>query len=494
MTKKSMLQACDTAMEATNTANKKNDSASHSDAASLHRIASEHAKLTGEDALHEKHKAMAVEHDLCASRCIACENHSVKVPEPTAQEIAARAAEGMKPFQAVPNSIVCKHCGHEFEAKKFEQGGVEGTATCPECNKDTKIEARSGKSDSAERDDAEVKCDVCGKEFDASKDPNYGGGTVNCPGCDSTVNVGSRKVAGASEKSEVEAHAAYVATLNRLSAKRIVQNKPLMAKLAGDGVSLNDLNTEIREAVQSLAQFKTAPNTIGVGGWVTDIVAPEHEEGETWNAIVQGNDSKLYAVQFKIEDQEVSVVGEPKEVERVTDYDFVSAMETEAKAASEKAALEASGTSGGTLKGHATKKSALANDCSVQAEDASKKADMSGLVSDHEAARNAHDAAAVAHMAAMKAHVKADGDDDTIEKHYAAAVAHKAQMAKHAPMCAEDDGDDSMTAKVHRVLYSLKASGANPSLRDIRSAMWREHKVSLGDEDVARELAITVKK
>ena len=492
MSKKATLQACDAAMEATNAANKKNDSAAHSEAASLHRIAAEHAKLNGEDALHEKHKSMAVEHDLCASRCLACEKHSVKVPEMTPQEVAARKAEGLEAFQAAPNTVTCKHCGHEFEAKKFEQGDVSGVAICPDCKGETKVDARSGKSDSAEHDDLEVKCGACGKQFDATEDKNYGSGTVTCPGCDNSVQVSTSKVVGKGEHAQVESRKAFIETVNRLSANRMTKKAPLMAALAGEGISLNDLNTEVREAVQSLALFKCGPNQL-CSSWVTDIVAPDHEEGETWSAIVQGNDQKLYAVEFTIENESVKLAGEPKEVERVTDYDFVADMANEAKKAADKAALEAGGSSEGTLKGHATKKTAAAEACSVQAEDASKKADASGLVSDHKAAHEAHDAAADAHMAAMKAHVKADSDDNTIEKHHAAAIAHKAQMAKHAPMCADDATDDSMTAKVHRALESLKASGSNPTLRDVRSFMWREHKVSMGNDDVARELATPLK-
>lgn len=111
-----------------------------------------------------------------------------------------------------------------------------------------------------------------------------------------------------------------------LCAKRMASDKALCASIADGGFSLNDLRGEIQEQIEKLTVLNTVSegDMITPGPWVTDILAPAHEEGEIWEAVVSGGNGKLYCVQFKIAGEDVEVVGEPKEVEVISDYAYVN--------------------------------------------------------------------------------------------------------------------------------------------------------------------------
>lgn len=272
--------------------------------------------------------------------------------------------------------------------------------------------------------------------------------------------------------------------LNGLASRRMAGNKALEASVKGNGYSFTDLQSEICTELSDLALFKSTH--CGPGCWCCDILAPEHEAGETWQAVVSGSDGKLYCVQFKISvDHDVQIQGEPKEVERTSDYDYVSAMETEAKAA---------GATG--LQAAETKRESLlaqidANNAKIQeAVENFKKvlekhnwpvinaADFRGnqhqspgdVADDHSAAARvatraanaasksakdgdkvSQDKAATAHEAARAAHEtaaakqRAAGDEDTAADHDAKAGKHATAKADHAAKMeacqAEDAGD-----------------------------------------------------
>lgn len=100
----------------------------------------------------------------------------------------------------------------------------------------------------------------------------------------------------------------------------------LKASVAGGGYSMNDLQSNVREMVQSLPVLNT-PSNAGdkcCGCWVCDLVCPASDD-DNWSAIVNGADGKLYSVDFDVDDSgDVSIDGDPSEVERSTDYEYVN--------------------------------------------------------------------------------------------------------------------------------------------------------------------------
>ena len=431
MTKRQHLDSCNAAMAATTTANEKNTADTHSIAASHHRIAAEHSKLMGKDDLFQKHTGMANAHDAAAARLEAAstEKNTVKAPDDYAKAISA--------------------CS-------------ESTMPCPHCKKDVDTSAQDGVET----------------------------GTVECPHCKQKFHT--MEHVEDQEANDVKAATAYLEKANELSAKRMETKAPLMAGIAGEGVSLNDLNTSVREAVTGLPQFASpVPNSVGCA-WVADIVAPEEEKGETWTAIVQGNDSKLYAVEFTIgDDSTVALVGDPKEVERTTDYDYVGEIETEAKAAMKPAVVPATAPiEAGDMSDKATKKSAAATALTAAAHEATKNA---GDTKDgHTAASAAHKAAFDAHNEAYKAHAKAGSPDTVLEAHMDAMTSHKQHMADHLAACeacqAKTAADD-LTQKVHACHAELMASGLNPSLDDLKHAVFNAHGILLKQAELAKHLS-----
>jgi len=250
--------------------------------------------------------------------------------------------------------------------------------------------------------------------------------------------------------------------LGVLAARRMDGDKELQASVKANGFSFSDLQQEIAEACEELDQFQSE-GAVGPCPWVTDIIAPEHEEGETWEAIV-GTGNDLYCVKFKINgDQEVEIVGEPEEVTRTTDYEYVGDMEAEARKADEAAGikLEAGDFRGNqhkSAKDLAEEHSTAANVASRTANKASKEAEASdGDKGLHDKAAALHESARQAHETASAKHESA-GDKDKAQEHTMKASQHlakkeehgkameKAAMAKNAPVngaldCARSGAD-----------------------------------------------------
>jgi hypothetical protein len=220
---------------------------------------------------------------------------------------------------------------------------------------------------------------------------------------------------------------------------RMGKNAALEASVKDGGFSLNDLQQQIRDAVSDIAVLNQKPEGAQYpcsSVWVSDVIAPAHKAGESWEAIVQGADGKLYCVSFTVSKDNVEVEGEPKQVERVTDYDYVFNMGKDAEpeaigaaAAAKTRALNASNpeginqyTSGGgglKSKEHAEvhedagseaidrmhkatpgSSEEQAHYVSMKAHAASEKAFKSGAIADHEKAAELHKEAAMDYKSA----------------------------------------------------------------------------------------------
>lgn len=111
-----------------------------------------------------------------------------------------------------------------------------------------------------------------------------------------------------------------------LCARRMANDAHLEASVKDGGWSLTDFQEQVRQKCQAVAKLTTPAgngNTISGSVWVADIIAPAHELGEEWEAVVNGADGKLYCVKFAIKGNGVELAGEPKEVMRIADYDYV---------------------------------------------------------------------------------------------------------------------------------------------------------------------------
>lgn len=309
--------------------------------------------------------------------------------------------------------------------------------------------------------------------------------------------------------------------LNGLASRRMAGNKALEASVKSNGYSLNDIQSDIAKACDELSMFQQTPEgaavSVGCCPWVADVLLPK---GDTWEAIVSAPGSNdLFCVKFKINgDHEIELIGDPQKVERTTDYEYVSEMETEAKAA---------GATG--LQAAETKRESLlaqidANNAKIQeAVENFKKvlekhnwpvinaADFRGnqhqspgdVADDHSAAARvatraanaasksakdgdkvSQDKAATAHEAARAAHEtaaakqRAAGDEDTAADHDAKAGKHATAKADHAAKMeacqAEDAGDtgenvEAASGKVKTGPIMLDCS--NASFNSLRSRL-----------------------
>jgi hypothetical protein len=110
--------------------------------------------------------------------------------------------------------------------------------------------------------------------------------------------------------------------------ERMAANGALQASVANGGFTLSNLQEQVRVAVRAIPALNTTEANNGgpccSGCWVADVIAPPHEAGETWKAVVQGADGNLYCVEFTIEDGEVSIDGDPSRVEKTTGYEYVA--------------------------------------------------------------------------------------------------------------------------------------------------------------------------
>lgn len=141
------------------------------------------------------------------------------------------------------------------------------------------------------------------------------------------------------------------ASLQAIHAERMATDTELQAGIVAGGYSYNDFTQRLRDAVADNAVLSKKPEgnqLCGGGPWVADVIIPAHEQSESWMAIVTGTDGKLYEVLFDFDkDSGVKVTGDPKQVERVSDYDYVTDPTPEkvsAAKAARVAALEAAVT------------------------------------------------------------------------------------------------------------------------------------------------------
>lgn len=447
MTKKAMLEASQMAMSKTESANTENTADAHGEAATHHRIAAEAAKLHDETAMHEQHKQMAVDHDMCASRCLAAAGNKVAGPQtgtPAAMASLASCSFKDKALKAA-NQLEC-----------------DGNPT--------------------------IHCSACSKDFKEKDAKERSAENVECPHCGVNVNVTTSKKENEEAMKQAEAGRKYHDKVNELVAKRLALSKPLEAGIAGEGYSLNDIQANVREAILDIAVLKappvgsTYPNYCG-SPWVTDIVCPD--SGDIWTAIVSGCDGKLYGVSFELDDDgEVTIDGDPEEVERTTDYEYVGEMDVEARKASGLKPLEASNAA---LKGAATKKSNEANSLTAEADDATNAANVVQDRETHADAVDKHNKAKLAHEDAITSHTKAESDAALIETHQAMVNKHTAASSAHQTKC---EACESQRALVYKRHEELKASGANPSLGDVCHEVYRLDNQDLTEKQAGKLLSL----
>ena len=153
--------------------------------------------------------------------------------------------------------------------------------------------------------------------------------------------------------------------------------------------------------------------------------------------------------------------------------------------ASHPGALEA-----GDMSDKATKKSATATALTAEAAEVTKNA---GDTKDgHTAASTAHKAAYDAHKEAYTAHAKAGSPDSVLEAHMDAMTSHKQHMADHAAACEACQAKTAaelLTTQVHACHAELQASGLNPSLDDLKHAVFNKHGVLLKQAELAKHLS-----
>jgi hypothetical protein len=234
----------------------------------------------------------------------------------------------------------------------------------------------------------------------------------------------------------------YAQKLNELSCARMKKNAALMAGVKSGGYSLEDLRSAICDELGESGFFDSEDGMMKMNPWVTDIIAPAHEQGETWEAIVQGPGAQLYCIQFKIDsDHEVEIVGDPEEVARSTDYEYVDDMETEAKAAIKEQnkviAADFRGNQHKSASDLADEHSAAANVASREANRASKAAVDKGT---HQAAAARHTTAQQMHEVAAEK-CKAAGNDEKAEEHEIKAERHERKANDHKGKMEDDQMD-----------------------------------------------------
>ncbi|HEY4414476.1 MAG TPA: hypothetical protein VGO57_02195 [Verrucomicrobiae bacterium] len=99
----------------------------------------------------------------------------------------------------------------------------------------------------------------------------------------------------------------------------------LTAALGGAGISLTNLQNDVSQKAVAMELFKPKDGNLTGGVWIRDIVAPPHEVGETWTAVISAPDGKCYELDFQIENGSVKVTGVPKEVIAQVEYEPVNA-------------------------------------------------------------------------------------------------------------------------------------------------------------------------
>jgi len=101
----------------------------------------------------------------------------------------------------------------------------------------------------------------------------------------------------------------------------------LTAAAATAGIALENLRSQLAQAAGQVLKLTSRPDgTDGAnfcnpaGVWIRDLVAPPHEVGESWCAIISAVDGKTYEQDFTIEAGAIKLTGEPREVIQNVEY------------------------------------------------------------------------------------------------------------------------------------------------------------------------------
>lgn len=312
--------------------------------------------------------------------------------------------------------------------------------------------------------------------------------------------------------------------LSAAAASRMATDTELQAALSADSISYNDMQDSLRKLCQDVPALGaiTQNQCGGIGGccYVADIELPKHETGESWTAIVSASDGKLYAQQFKIGDEgKVTLDGDPKQVERVTDYDYVFNPEKAKPVAAANGtvaeALEA-GTSEGVRKAWETRHAAMYSDVEKLAEEKSGNADYSTRQADRQKAKygtphqDTEHAAARANTIAAEYHKMASGVATTAgetgrakrhlevaAEHTKTAVGHlknipESYQASAATETAALSASRASEATANRYKNAAaEAQGASGSIKETHKKAMHLHKIAaecagMCDDDVAK--------
>jgi hypothetical protein len=276
--------------------------------------------------------------------------------------------------------------------------------------------------------------------------------------------------------------------LQAQAVRRMSDDKELMASVKDGGHSFSDLQSNIQSKVS--ANTMLCPNSGGICCcWVADVIAPEHETGEEWEAIVQGQNGRLFCVRFTIDDDdEVTLVGDPKEVERTTDYEYIfepSTPETTmAKKALTKSLTLQAGRSEDRLKKNYDGAAETAHNASAEvaehheicashhriAAEHARMADMPVHAAMHAGHAASHDAMVCSHKAVHGGsdHALAAKSHGTAHEQLTAAhgmMAGKAEHADHLPMMQAKANFHKLMASAHQLhaegMYGKNANGSS---------------------------------
>ena len=108
-----------------------------------------------------------------------------------------------------------------------------------------------------------------------------------------------------------------------MTMKKISTLAELTAAALTAGLAIENLRSQVTGAVAGVTAFTTKPDGSAAdsfGFWVRDLVAPPHEVGESWCAIISAADGKLYEQDFTIAEGKVTLAGDPREVVQTVEY------------------------------------------------------------------------------------------------------------------------------------------------------------------------------
>lgn len=213
--------------------------------------------------------------------------------------------------------------------------------------------------------------------------------------------------------------------------KKYLKPKELTAALITTGFSLENLRTDIGQ--KAAAVPKLASRADGTAGstncstcvWVRDVVAPPHEQGETWSAIVCGADGKTYEIDFSIGAAGVAILGEPREVVSQVEYKYVP-VKVEARGSglgAQGEAVTAAVPSGPAGQAQPRKEDGKFHSAAQATKDAYAASENCKTKADHEKAADLHEAAAALHAAGNNgAMAKQHQDKATFHRDHAVAL------------------------------------------------------------------------